>query len=133
MLFVCVVCLSHTARTKVGDDIVVEFAPSPIVMFVELVAWVERIGQNPLGPRVRVDIVAICAVVGGLGRGALFDDELSFASLQKPHVLVARQAVSGGPDPIFGGRVGLSGRGFAAGGSQLLALYSQGVFFCRGS
>lgn len=45
MLFACVVCLSipPMLSTEVGDDRVAEFAFGPIVMFVELVVWVELI------------------------------------------------------------------------------------------
>lgn len=42
---------------------VAEFGFGPIVMFVEFVGWVKCVEQNPLGPRVKVDIVPTCAMV----------------------------------------------------------------------
>lgn len=66
---------------------VAEFAFGPIVMFVELVAWVERIEQNLLGPRVKVDIIATCAVIRGLGQGALLSNERSVVEVLDIFVL----------------------------------------------
>lgn len=62
-------------------------------MFVELVAWVECVKQNPVSPRVRVCIVATYAVVKGLGQGALLDDEPSGVEVLNVFVLFRQSHV----------------------------------------